>query len=301
MTGSLRTLLTNIIDYAGMFPPAQLPMDEAIRNYARYRNEPDHWMLGKFICPAARLSMLSPFVDELFRDGPPLAISALGRGERDEASFLIGLKQDLMDIASFCERHQARVSALVLETKIPTTSVELIAAARTVLNSSNQPELQVFYEQPAPGALAAIAEVDNRVGHKIRCGGVTPDAFPTPEALAGMIVSGVGAKVPLKFTAGLHHPVRRFDPGVQAMMFGFLNVFCAGILAVTARPLGDVVQQILADESVEHFHFDDDGMSWRELHATVPQIEAARRSHVISFGSCSFDEPRDDLHSLGWM
>jgi hypothetical protein len=51
---SLRALMAGAIDYAGLFPPAKLPMDQAIRNYARYRQEPESWMLGRFVCPAAR-------------------------------------------------------------------------------------------------------------------------------------------------------------------------------------------------------------------------------------------------------
>ena len=46
MNASLRALLTGVVDYAGLFPPARLPLDEAIRNYARYRQGSDAWMLG---------------------------------------------------------------------------------------------------------------------------------------------------------------------------------------------------------------------------------------------------------------
>src|SRR3954447_588364 len=99
MTASLRALLANVIDYAGLFPPAQLPLDAAIRNYARYRAEPESWMLGRFICPAARLAELSPYVDELFGDGRPLAVSALG-GQQS-------LRQDGEIIASFRDRHRS--------------------------------------------------------------------------------------------------------------------------------------------------------------------------------------------------
>src|SRR5947209_3444107 len=106
----LRALLTGIIDYAGLFPPAQLPLDESIRNYTRYRTEPESWMLGRFICPAAGLSELSPYVDELFRDAPPLAMSALGRGGKDSAEFRDGLRQDVNDIADFRRKHGARVT-----------------------------------------------------------------------------------------------------------------------------------------------------------------------------------------------
>jgi hypothetical protein len=51
---SAKTLLSGLIDYAGLFPPAGLSMDEAVRNYMRYREGEHAWMLGKFVVPAAR-------------------------------------------------------------------------------------------------------------------------------------------------------------------------------------------------------------------------------------------------------
>src|SRR5262245_39946773 len=148
MTASLRALLANIIDYAGMFPPAQLPMDEAIRNYARYRTEPESWMLGRFICPASRLSELSPYVAQVFRDGPPMAISALGRGGNDEASFLEGLKQDLADIDWFRARHERRVTVDVIETRLP-AEIPFIKKVFEAMKDS-EPRPQVYLELPPP-------------------------------------------------------------------------------------------------------------------------------------------------------
>ena len=55
MSATLRVLLGSIVDYAGLFPPARLPLDQAVRNYLRYRSEPESWMLGRFVLPAARL------------------------------------------------------------------------------------------------------------------------------------------------------------------------------------------------------------------------------------------------------
>jgi hypothetical protein len=51
---SLRALLEGLIDYAGLFPPAALSMQDAVRNYARYRDEEYAWALGRFIVPADR-------------------------------------------------------------------------------------------------------------------------------------------------------------------------------------------------------------------------------------------------------
>ena len=53
---SLCALLEHLVDYAGLFPPAALTMQDAVRNYARYREGEHAWALGKFIVPQARAS-----------------------------------------------------------------------------------------------------------------------------------------------------------------------------------------------------------------------------------------------------
>jgi len=61
------------------------------------------------------------------------------------------------------------------------------------------------------------------------------------------------------------------------------------------------VRLIVEDEDAGHFLFDDEGFRWKDLRATTAEIVAARQHAVISFGSCSFDEPRDDLRNLGLL
>jgi hypothetical protein len=55
MTESLRVLLEHLIDYAGLFPPAALSMQDAVRNYARYRDGEYAWALGRFVVPKERM------------------------------------------------------------------------------------------------------------------------------------------------------------------------------------------------------------------------------------------------------
>lgn len=55
MTEAARALLTGLIDYAGMFPPAQLPLEEAVANYERYRAGEYAWMLGRFVAPVGKV------------------------------------------------------------------------------------------------------------------------------------------------------------------------------------------------------------------------------------------------------
>jgi hypothetical protein len=82
---------------------------------------------------------------------------------------------------------------------------------------------------------------------------------------------------------------------------GFLNVFVAGVLA-HARGVGeDTLREILVDERAENFAFDDDKLRWKDYTASLAEIERARVQLVKSFGSCSFDEPREDLRNLGLL
>src|SRR5262249_34701273 len=95
MTASLRALLAGAIDYAGLFPPAQLPLEEAFANYLEYRRSPESWMLGRFVIPAARLAELVQFEVVLMDIPGELAFSLLGRGGEKSDNFQEALDSDL--------------------------------------------------------------------------------------------------------------------------------------------------------------------------------------------------------------
>jgi hypothetical protein len=325
MSPSLRALLTGIIDYAGLFPPAKLPLDQAIRNYARYLQEPESWMLGRFICPIARLPELAPHLDELFRSGLPVRISALGRGGASASAFRDGLRADLQALASFRNRQGDRVTVEALETCVPRDLIgdveesdrgkELFEQSGLVGEAGLVPdqyyeilcgpdwrmELRALFGRLKDVGYYRQKEIGKR-GLKLRCGGLGAGAFPSVEQVALAIFGACRAGVPLKFTAGLHHPIRRFDQGLGVTMHGFLNLFGAGVLALVIPRLNEEqVQQIVADADPESFHFDDQGFRWKDLRATTANINSARCFALTSFGSCSFDEPRDDLRALGLL
>src|SRR5690348_12589971 len=58
---AIRALLSDLIDYAGLFPPAGLDMASAVRNYNAYKNGEHSWALGRFVVPATRLDELGSF------------------------------------------------------------------------------------------------------------------------------------------------------------------------------------------------------------------------------------------------
>jgi hypothetical protein len=140
-----------------------------------------------------------------------------------------------------------------------------------------------------------------RFGLKLRTGGLEPAAFPSPMQVTDAILACVHAGVPLKCTAGLHHPIRRYDPGVRSQMHGFINVFLAAILAYGLHLGRHDVLAILEETDPTEFHFGATFCGWDQADATIGEVQWARQNVALSFGSCSFDEPRDDLRALGWL
>jgi hypothetical protein len=85
------------------------------------------------------------------------------------------------------------------------------------------------------------------------------------------------------------------------MMNGFLNVFlAAGFLRSGAPPR--LINDLLRDRRADNFLFDDNGVLWRQEHfLNSLQIENVRLRGAISFGSCSFVEPVEDLQEIGLL
>ncbi|KAA0222407.1 MAG: hypothetical protein EDS66_05800 [Planctomycetota bacterium] len=131
MKQSLRTLLSGILDYAGLFPPAKLALPDALRNYAAYLQGEAAWMLGRFVCPCATLGAVDALRIRLAQPGDaPWRFSGLGRGGEDEASFLTGLRADLTDVSGIHQRLEGSVLVDALETRLPASVVQ--AGARDV-------------------------------------------------------------------------------------------------------------------------------------------------------------------------
>jgi hypothetical protein len=67
-------LFGRLIDHAPLFPPARLPVAEALEEHRRARAGSDGWIVRRFVCPASRL-------DEL--EGEELALSVVLDADAD--------------------------------------------------------------------------------------------------------------------------------------------------------------------------------------------------------------------------
>lgn len=303
VAASLRALLEHSIDYAGLFPPCSLDLEPALKNHARYVRLHDRWMLGAFVLPVERFDAAKEFLPE-FDPLHPLRISALGPKIENASAFCDAVEDADADIRSLGRHNVDLVSITQLEMYLPSAvDLALLKEARLIIGS-----LPAFWEAPAERAeetIALLAEHNSNAdaptfGYKLRTGGVSADAFPTSMQIAKALVTPATHQVPIKFTAGLHHPLRQFRDEVKTKMHGSLNVLGAAALAAEHKWNEQQTAAMLDDENPKSFSFDDEFFAWREWKIDIKRLKGRRR-FVTSFGSCSFDEPREDLRELGFL
>jgi hypothetical protein len=299
MTGALSTLLEDVLDYAGLFPPAGLGMPNAVAEYERHLAQDTIGMLAGFVCPASRL-------DELARNagGRNWNLSILGTNADSASEALTFVNDDMHRIESFMSANRGFTLA-ALEVRIPPTllgSPHLEELPRVVeMLFRVQPEPNVFYEcawnAPWQTAFTALQRGGRSIKVKIRTGGLEASAFPTSEQLATFMIAAREARMPWKATAGLHHPVRRFQREVGAKMHGFLNVFLSAALAWKGGDEGTLVE-LLNEEDRSAFRFEENRALWRDHVLDRGLLKRTRTEFALSFGSCSYREPIDDLREL---
>ncbi|HSS16115.1 MAG TPA: hypothetical protein VLQ29_03950 [Candidatus Dormibacteraeota bacterium] len=300
---SLRALLAHSIDYAGMFPPCSLELEPALRNQAEYVRSPDAWMLGAFVLSTEQFEATKQLLSQ-FDAQHPLRVAALGPKTASTDAFLEALDDADAAIRSLSRHNVDLISISHLEMFLPhDIDLTSLQEARSILG-----DLAVFWEAPpdrAEQTIALLAGFNSDAdlatfGYKLRTGGVTADAFPTSIQIAKALVIPATHQLPIKFTAGLHHPLRQYREEVQTRMHGFLNVLGAAALAAEHRWDTNQTSMMLEDENVDSFSFTDAFFAWREWRIDTKRLQYRRR-FAVSFGSCSFDEPRDDLRALNLL
>lgn len=286
------------MDYAGLFPPAQLGMAEAMRNYAGYLGGPHAWMLGRFVVPVARLAEFDAVSGELLPGGEgsaPWRVAALAGDD---------LAADVQEALKFNCRHWE--GSAIGHAVIDTIELRASPGFDPAAARAGAPDFFTVYIEVAPGGdtrpmLGSIQRAG--ASAKIRMGGVTADAFPAPDDVVTFLAACAERRLAFKATAGLHHAVRAEYPltyesgSKRGTMYGFLNVFLAAA-ALSAGAKADEARAILLESDLSAFRFDDGGVAWRDRRLSTEEI-AHSRELATSFGSCSFREPVDELLAAG--
>ena len=323
IAASLRTLLAGALDYAGLYPPASLAMADCAANYANYLHHPHSWLLGRFVLPASRLDefleareRVAP-VDEAKDDAGP--VDAIEHPWRLSAILSGDFAHELDVLKVFNHgTHGALVESVELCVTTPEQIQEVCRLAA--------PGIRVFFEVQPEHAVellplishAASQAADHARGHagcyaKLRTGGVAAEAIPPVETVVEFLVRCAEFHLSFKATAGLHHPLRCLAPltyqpeSPRSTMYGFLNLFTAAAIEWDASKAGgsaprEMLAACLGDGDGKHWWFTDHTLTWRgapdPLKFELGTIAEMRSKFALSFGSCSFEEPVDELRAL---
>lgn len=286
-------LTLGLIDDAAIFPPGLAPLDIALERHRALRQSPLARYIGPFLLRASWWQQfVMPGAQTDGEDVDIVLICRPGEGVNDIESAIHGLTQHLST-----RDRIARMRGI----ELPWSGV---AAAQdiTALLAGSHRRLTVAFE--IDGAtpdvdLAAIADIGMRTGirtlGKFRTGGITPEDSPPPDRLAGVIAAAARLRLPVKFTAGLHHAVTgQHGPG-GSTQFGVLNVIAAVHQAVSAT----VYDGALVDSLSATLTRTDAG-SLAAIAVSLDDADIkALRSVFASFGCCGVTEPLAELAELG--
>jgi hypothetical protein len=295
MIHTRHALVRGLIDYAGLFPPAALPMSDAVLRYAGYQRRPDAWGLARLVVPVARLGEFET------------ALSSLSATDRAAARFPLAalagadLAADRVAIQAFNVRHAGADGVRVESLELRVASVGDIDTAGERLGN----DLELYCELPLSADLPSLVSATKRIGAraKIRMGGVKPVDFPAPEAVLAFLASCVAERLPCKATAGLHHPVRgpaplTYEPGsARTTMYGYINLVLAAAVLWHHRPESEAYELLRLPDR-DTLQVTAEGIVWGGIKLSVGEIDTTRRHFLLAIGSCSFTEPMDELAAI---
>jgi hypothetical protein len=313
---SVKLLLNALFDYAGLFPPANLSMTDAVAEYAQHRRENDRWMTGPFVCTVKQLELLAK--EALSHpDIAPIEVSLIPRPPIADESYIDQFREDIEKVEAVLAGQPGSIRPVMLELKAPSLALssvaEMIACLTQISSLASLHAMgieRIFIEvertnsfafdlETACAALKEIAFGPILFALKIRCGGVEPSQYPSSRDIAIFLSTVLRERCSFKATAGLHHPVRHYNDEADVTMHGFLNVFFAALISAKFSPGPAELMTILDDQDPHHFKFVDDGIKYGDWFISDSDIEHIRKERALSIGSCSFDEPRQDLLDLG--
>lgn len=283
-----RILLHDLLDDASLFPPGNLPMPAAVAAHVSHETSWFSEMTGPFVCPETRLSELGRALTAA--DVPWIDVSLVITGGAAAVAAAIDV------VAADVRLRLRAVEVPAAKDEAPAQAITDVAAALDNVPLAGATGYIEFALATIadPASAGPLLELADQRGYrpKLRTGGVTPEAFPPEEILAGCLAAVAGRRIQFKCTAGLHHAVRCTDAATGLEQHGFLNVLLAVGAAAADASVGEVMA-ILAQR--------DPAWISAAVRALDPDTAAEIRWLFNSFGTCSTDQPVADLISLGLL
>jgi 2-hydroxychromene-2-carboxylate isomerase len=273
-------LFSRLVDDASMFPPGDLPLDDAVRAHHEHRTAPYADLVGTFVCTdqqladvarRARATGTAPLRVSVVVTGGAGGIEPVVRyGDRSDDVEVTGVEVRLRD-----------------EDDLSRNALRVVRMCDSCMDSEN-----AFVEIGLQGGWERALDVVADAGYaaKLRTGGLDADLFPSAAEVAGFVAACLDREVQFKCTAGLHNAVRHTAAETGFEHHGFLNVLLATRACLDGASTDDVAAVL-------------ENRNGADLAAQAAALDEQRATGVrrwfTSFGSCSISEPVDDLTGLG--
>ncbi|MDO5627876.1 MAG: hypothetical protein Q4G43_06080 [Mobilicoccus sp.] len=281
MTTRIPPRLQRLCDDAAIFPPGNMPLEQAVRTHVDHSLSDYRKVLGPFIVPGAKLDAVREFTTDLPDRSVWLAVTVPSPAALGEA------------LAAAISIPAIRLAGAEVAIPDDVDVAEVIPALEAALRHAGVDETEIYVEVPRDERriplLDALADSDFYA--KFRTGGVEAHMYPDAGELADAILGAVSRHLPFKATAGLHHAIRNTDPeGRGFEQHGFLNLFVATDAARQGKDREQLIQWL--EER-------DGAVVAAAIRDLTEERAVAARASFTSFGTCSILEPLDEMVGLG--
>lgn len=283
-------LYRHLVDDASMFPPGNLPLGEAVTAHHAHLQSEYADLVGTFVCTDDNLMKVA---DAALRAGAD-ATSAGAGGPLRVSVVISGGAGGIEPAVRWGDRSKdVEVTAVEVrlrdEDDLSRNALRVVRACDDCLD-----EEKAYVEIGLDGAWERALDVVADAGYaaKLRTGGLDAALFPSEQQVGGFITACLDREVEFKCTAGLHNAVRHTAADTGFEHHGFLNVLLATRASLDGAP---------QDELAELLGQRDGSVLAAKARELSDDQAASTRRWFTSFGSCSIDEPRTDLTSLGLM
>jgi hypothetical protein len=290
---SLRVLLTNLLDYAGMFPPASRSFEAALQESSSFTTTLSRpWMVSSdIVLDTEHAHKLLGVNLGMYAARTPFRVCLLATEDPDR----------VMHEATSLLRKEPKIEITSLEVKTSPELLDETLEQYGAFASSHgiplclEPNLsQEEWRKALHITVDTLRKSPIRPALKCR---LTGPAGISSDRFAAAIIAANDHGVPLKVTGGLHHPI--VEPDRYPFPMGFLNVSAAVMLH---RHLGDklsgaTLDKILTNQDPRAFTFGE-RLGFRELRISLSELRAVKERGHFTIGSCSLHEPDGDLSRL---
>lgn len=291
---SLRTLLAGAVDYAGFFSPQEFTLERVVRNYIRFRQSPEKWLLGRLVLPAGVLDDLSRDVRPQIEGTHKLRLSIIVGGGWSSSDFDAIIDRELAAITRFISECSSFAQVEGIEIKLP----RHVPADWIAEHARLRFEDVMTYVEPGRGQFRDVMcayDTGAFRGVALPCGAMKDQEFA--DALIRLRESGQGG-TPVKFIGDAAYVLRPVSASASPPQ-GFINKMAVALLSLAYKLDAVSLGKVLAVTAPGVFHFSEDAMRLGEWSIPTEQIERLREK-VVGFSTYDLDRTHSSLRKTAW-